>query len=120
MALELTQDIMLWGGIALGSYLFMVVTWVMYLAIMKLYKHKDNLYPIAKAHGYVLLAIGLIMDTILNVVIATILLLQLPREFLLTTRLKRNIYQGRGWRRTVSLWVCEHLLDQFDPNGKHC
>ena len=113
------EQLILWGGIALGSYLLMVLTWVMYLAIMGLIPHRKELHPIAKVHAYILVAIGLLMDTILNVVVASVILLQPPREFLLTHRLQKNIRRG-GWRGRVSKWVCEHLLDQFDPKGHHC
>jgi hypothetical protein len=119
MSPELIQDIILWAGVIFGAYIFMVLTWVMYLAIMGLIPYRKQMHPVAKAHAYVLVAIGLIMDTILNVVIASVLLLQPPGEFLLTTRLKKNIKRG-GWRGAVSSWVCVHLLDQFDPKGYHC
>lgn len=113
------ENIVLYGGIVLGSYLLMVLTWVMYLAIMQLIPHRHTMHPIAKVHAYILVAIGLLMDTLLNVFVASVILLQPPREFLLTDRLQRNIILG-GWRGKVSKWICEHLLDQFDPKGHHC
>jgi hypothetical protein len=116
---ELIQDLLTWGGIILGVYLVMVVTWIFYLMAMSLIPHRDNMHPIAKVHGYILVGIGLILDAFLNIVIATVILLQFPRQFLLTQRLKYNIKRG-GWRGKVSAWVCEHLLDQFDPKGRHC
>ncbi len=33
-------------------------------------------------------------------------------------RLKRHKYDA-GWRGRVARWVAAHLLDAFDPNGKH-
>lgn len=115
----MNEDLLLWGGIILGSYLLMVVTWVFYLAVMNIIPHRKNMHPIAKAHGYVLVGIGLILDTILNIVVASVILLQPPKQLLLTRRLKYNIRRG-GWRGKVSKWICVHLLDQFDPKGPHC
>ena len=113
------ETIMIWGAAIFGSYLLMVLTWVMYLAIMGLIPYRHEMHPIAKGHAYVLVAIGLVMDTILNIVVASVILLQPPRELLLTTRLRKNVRRG-GWRGRVSKWVCVHLLDQFDPKGYHC
>jgi hypothetical protein len=107
--------------IAIG-YGLMVVTWLFYLAVMALMPHRHNLHPIAKAHAYVLLGIGLALDALLNLVVGTLLFLDPPREWLLTLRLMRylrNVHE-RAWRRDLAEWLCDHLLDQFDPNGTHC
>jgi len=103
----------------IAGYMLIVTTWIYYLAAMKLIKHRHQLHPIAKIHGWVFVIIpGLIYDAFLNIIIATIIFLDSPKEMLLTGRLKRY-KRGKGWRRKWALWICEHLLDQFDEGG-HC
>lgn len=109
------------GG-ALGLTYFL---WVLYLAVMNLKRVKDTvgLPPEANALGSPLLVLGLIVDLLVNVLVMTPLLLELPREWLVTARLKRhNKSAGTSllarWRR----WVAhrfEPILDPFDPSGDH-
>lgn len=96
--------------------------WVLYLAVMNLKRAKDAgaLRPTALYLGYPVLLLGLLVDFLVNVVVFTVLLLELPRETLVTSRLKRHIAHGRGWRQRVAHWFCSELLDTFDPSGKHC
>ena len=103
-----------------AAYVLALATWVFYLAAMNLVEHRKALGPVAKLNGYVIIAIGLAFDLVLNIVVATVVFLDPPRELLLTTRLKRY-RSGSGWRSRVAAWVCKRLLDQFDPNGEgHC
>jgi len=52
------------------------------------------------------------------VFICTPLLLEFPRETTVTARLKRHAKE-QGWRGAVARWVATHLLDAFDPDGRH-
>lgn len=108
--------------IVASSYLLALATWLFYLAVMNLVPVRDQLHPFARVNAYILLAIGLTLDLILNVVVASILFLEPPRlrELLLTARLSRLVKTDSGWRGRLARWICHHLLDQFDPKGKHC
>jgi len=107
-------------GLIVAGYTLVVVTWVYYLAAMKLMRHRKQLHLVARFHGWVFVIIpGLIYDAILNLVLATIVFADPPREIVLTARLRRYKAQASGWRRRAALWICEHLLDQFDEGG-HC
>lgn len=99
-----------------------LITWVLYLAIMALLPHRNELYPVAKFHAYILLAFGLVFDVALNVIVGSILFLEPPHpsRILLTARLSEHVTHNHGWRTALAKWLCMHLLDQFDPNGKHC
>lgn len=119
----------IWGTIAkialspqwlwvLWVYAFIVTTWLFYVAIMHLIQVRDRLHPIAKIHAYVLAGIGVTLNAILNIVVATVLFADLPREPGLTKRLKRYKKGPEGWRKKVAVWICEHALDQFDSG--HC
>jgi len=101
------------------SYLTFIATWIFYLAVMVLRRHKDELTGVARFFGWQVLFVGALLDAFLNVVIATMFFLEPPREWLLTDRLKRHI-SADTWRGKLSRWVCFHLLDKFDPSGRHC
>lgn len=107
-------------GIVLGAYALMVVVWLFYLASMHLVRYRSELGPVAKAHGYLIVGVGLVLDAVLNLAVATVLFLEPPRELLLTARLKRLVGRDLGWRGDLAAWVCERLLNQFDPSGGHC
>lgn len=99
-----------------------LVTWVLYLAIMALMPHRKSLYPVARFHAYILLGVGLIFDVALNATVGSMLFLEPPhlKRLLLTARLSYHVANDHGWRTSLARWLCAHLLDQFDPNGKHC
>jgi len=94
--------------------------WIFYLAVMNLKRAKNAgmLTRTAKALGYPVLFVGWILDAFVNVFVLTLVMLELPRELLVTTRLKRHNRYGRGWRKSFARWF-EPLLDPFDPSGDH-
>lgn len=103
-----------------GAYVFVVFCWILYLAIMNLAEHFDSLHPVAKFHAYVIiLPVGYAFDFALNLMMCLIFV-RLPKDWLLTGTLKRVINTEDGWRGAAAAWICEHLLNQFDPKGKHC
>lgn len=107
---------------ALYALLSVYALWVFYLAVMHLKRARDNgtLSRPALYLGYPVLLVGYLLDVFVQVVVASILFLDIPREWTLTGRLKRYIAGPEGWRETVAVWMCLHLLDQFDPDGRHC
>lgn len=98
------------------------VLWVFYLAVMNLKRAKDagTISRMALWLGYPILLVGLLLDWMVNVVVFTALFVELPATFteLVTGRLKRHAYQP-GWRSSLAEWFAEHLLDDFDPSGRH-
>lgn len=93
--------------------------WVLYLAVMSLKRVRDEgkLSRLAYIFGIPVLYIGLVFDVLINIFVMTVLLLELPKEWLVTTRLKRH-NRGTGWRQKFAAW-CEQFLDPFDPSGDH-
>ena len=108
-------------------YLYIVLTglgstyalWIFYLAVMNLKRAKDSdlLTKTAMALGYPVLIVGYLLDFFVNVFVMTPILLELPKETTVTSRLKRH-NKGTGWRKEVAAWV-EPLLDPYDPSGDH-
>ncbi|MRR49373.1 MAG: hypothetical protein EG825_00420 [Rhodocyclaceae bacterium] len=62
--------------------------------------------------------LAVLMDVAFNVLIATVVLADLPREAMFTKRLERYRATG-GWRSRVATCICRHLLDPFQVGG-HC
>lgn len=96
--------------------------WLLYVLVMGLYRAKlqKRLSRVALVLGFPVYAIGYLLDVFVQMTVASVLFLELPREGLVTGRLTRHIKRGHGWRRDLARWICFHLLDPFDPNGTHC
>lgn len=102
------------------AFLLMYSLWVLYLAVMNLKRARDagKLSRPAYILGMPLLYGGLFIDFLCNVLVMTPLMLELPRELTVTSRLQRHAL-GSGYRQKIALWMGAHLLDPFDPSGKH-
>lgn len=101
---------------ALGLWLL----WVFYLAVMNLKRARDagTLSKTAYIMGLPVLAIGLLLDLVVNLLVMSIVLWEIPREATVTARLKRHHATSTGWRLAVVRWF-EPLLDPYDPGGDH-
>lgn len=93
---------------------------VFYAAVMNIKRVADagRLTWFGKVLGYPTLLIGLALDFAVNVLVMTPLLLELPRELTVTSRLKRHHASSTGWRLAVVLFL-EPVLDPLDPSGDH-
>jgi len=107
---------------ALTPIIYLWFFWGMYVLVMGLYRaHLDKrLTKFTYCLAAPWLAVGVLVDVIANIVIAPFVFLDIPREWLVTTRLKRYIKQGTGYRATLANAICDHLLDVFDPKNNHC
>lgn len=99
--------------------ILMFITWTFFLAVMHLRIIRDtqgftkvNIIP-----AYSVLVIGLILDAMLNLAMC-IPLLDMPKEWLLTGKLKRLIQTDMGWRGDVAEFLCNHFLVPADKG--HC
>jgi hypothetical protein len=107
-----------WIGIS--AFLF-VMTFVFFVAIMKMREIQDAIFKLhwlVRWVCYLILFIGLIFDTLLNWVFLTISFVELPHEFLSTSRVIRHKYNSAGWRNAQSMWWCKNWLTPFDE--RHC
>lgn len=94
--------------------------WILYTAIMRLKQVRDEnkLTVATKIFGYPVLVIGLVLDFTVNVVVASLLFLEIPREFTVSGRLTR-LSSDTGWRAKLATKVRVALLDNIDPAGVH-
>lgn len=95
--------------------------WVLFLAVMNLdqTKKEGNLHGFALYAGYTVLAVGLLIDLIVQVLVASLLWLELPREWTVSERVARLCKSGSGWRQRLALWFRAVLLAPFDRSGGH-
>lgn len=106
---------------AIAFVLLMPVMWTLYLAVMHLdtARRRGTLTTASKVVGYPILFIGLAFDVMFNAVWGSLLFLEPPREWLFTDRVSRW-NDDEKWRGAVARWICDELLDPFDPRGQHC
>ena len=107
-------------------YLVLIyATWEAFLAVMALKSARDNgkLTKSALYMAYPLPAAAWLLDFSLNMC-ATLVFLDLPREWLLTIRCDRYLSLKaplglNRYRQGFARWLCQNLLDPFQSGG-HC
>lgn len=108
--------------ILVASILAIWPLWIIYVAVMRMQMVRDTvgLTVGQKVMGYPALLVGLALDLLVNVVVGSLVLLELPQEYTLSARLWRlSNDEGETWRRRAALWVRKELLDSIDPRGYH-
>ena len=104
-----------------SSVTLFVGTFIFYLAVLKLRDSQDMIW---RAHwsvrwlGFSILFVGLVLDTLLNWVVMTVLFYEFPQEFLTTARVIRHKKHSNGFRQMQAIWWCKHWLVPFDE--AHC
>lgn len=96
--------------------------WVFYTAVMRLKQVRDagGLSRAQKAFGYLTLFVGLLLDAVVNLVIASLVFAERPREWTLSGRLWRlSNDSSAGWRCRWAMALRVALLDSIDPSGVH-
>lgn len=93
----------------------------LYAAVMNFKRAKDKgtLSKSGLILGYPYFIVGMLLDIYCNLIPFTILLMELPKELTVTSRVTRLSLVG-GWRGDIARWFCDDLLDDLDPSGKHC
>lgn len=113
---------MMIAKLILFPFIALYVLWIFYLAVMNLKRARDagTLTLSAKCFGYPVLFVGYTLDVFINLMLMSVMFLELPHETTMTSRVKRHLYHSTGWRETLAAWFCFNLLNSFDPSGKHC
>lgn len=95
--------------------------WVFFLAIMALQRAYDaqTLNKAALVLAMPVLVIGFALDVLVNLTAATLLFLEIPREWTVSERLVRLARGSEGPRRSAARWLLANLLATFDPSGRH-
>lgn len=95
--------------------------WVLFLATMNLAQSKaeGKLHGFALWAGYTVLAVGLLVDLVVQITVATVMWLEFPREWTVSGRVERLCREGHGYRLGLALWFRRTLLAPFDRSGGH-
>ena len=108
----------------ISAILYLYVFWVAYIAVMGCYRAQlaGRLTGAVKWLAYPLVLTGIVLDVTAQYTLATLLFLDWPRwgEYLVTSRLQRYSRSPGNWRYRNAAWICDNLLDIFDPSGDHC
>jgi len=118
----LEQTFLFLGWFTVSSIVGFYLLWILYLAVMNLSRVKKmgKLTKTAAILGLPVLIVGYTVDFLLNVLVLTPVLFELPRETTVTARLKRlNRDSATGPWRTAVVKFVEPLVDPFDPSGDH-
>jgi hypothetical protein len=104
----------------LGALAATYALYVFYAAVMNIKRVRDmgKLTKLGMLFGYPTLVIGLVLDLLVNVFVMSVLLVEVPREGTVTSRLKRHNRESTGWRLAVVKFF-EPVLDPLDPSGDH-
>jgi hypothetical protein len=100
-------------------YLFMLTTWIFFLAVMNLKGNLSEITPVAKLFAYPTAILGWLWDCAFNIILGTLFFLELPQELLFTARCERHM-KDSNWRGREARFWCRNFLDPFDPDGTHC
>ncbi len=106
-----------------GALAGMYSLWAFFLAVMALQRSYEakTLSKVALVLGLPIIVTGFVIDFCVNVVVASVLFLELPEEATVSKRLGRlKREQPTTWRGKLASWFCANLLDTFDPTGEHC
>ncbi len=103
---------------------YLYAFWVLYIAVMGAYRAhlSGRLVGMQRALAWPLVVLGFVVDAVCQYTLATLLFADLPAkgEHLVTDRLQRYMRSPGTWRAAVARYVCDNLLDPFDPSGDHC
>ena len=107
--------------ITLGCLVGWWVLWVLFLAVMHLkHTHEDGLLtPSAYRLAMSVLAVGYLVDFLINIIPASILFLEPPFELTVTARCTRHL-KDHDFRGAIARWLCRNLLDPMQEGGSHC
>lgn len=125
-------DTILWAAkwwVFISAYLILF-TWVFFGHIMRLRQLRDaglmswKSGPWRCVFGYISLLVGLLHDVATNVWVGTVVMFEVPKELLLTTRLIRwNRSKDTSWYtrnvRKPFVNFGKEMLDAMDTDGKH-
>lgn len=105
--------------IPITAWLWLGITWLLYLASVSLYRNgKPDLPLLIKPFALVVTVFGTFFNWVLNIVLGTLMFLELPKELYFSARVGRHKKHSSGWRNKLAMFFCGKLLNPFDQD--HC
>lgn len=114
-------------GYTLVSLVSLYVLWVCYVAVMSLRDKREagQFRVLDKLFGYPTLIVGYAIDLLVNVVVASVLYLEMPQELTLSSRSLRHAREPiqsptwlDRWRKALALWLLGDI-GWYDKRGGH-
>lgn len=99
------------------SFVLVFFAWTGFLAMMNLKGNQTKVTAPIKILAFLVVWLGRGFSITLNWTLGH-LFLEIPREKYFSHRLARHI-DDFGWRGEVARWISFHLLDPYDPDGRH-
>jgi len=108
---------------ASSLFSFLWAFWALYVFTMAIYRAHLNgnlgWFNTIMASPFIVAA--MCVDVFANIFIAPFVFFELPRELLVTTRLRKIIAGGStAQNHMIAIWLCDSVLDPLDPTGNHC
>ena len=96
--------------------------WLLYVFTMGLYRAflLGRLKGLSLVMCSPVVAVAAVLDFAMQMTVFTVVFAEMPRDWLVTHRLRRYLRTDHGWRTRWAVYLCHHLLDPFDPTGAHC
>ena len=114
------EAILFIGATALYIYAF----WALYVFSMGIYRAQlaGRLKGLNRVLAAPIVLVAVVVDVLANLFIAPFIFGEKPSEWLVTTRLRKIMAQGEaaGTNYKIAKWLCDSVLDPFDPKGDHC
>ena len=63
-------------------------------------------------------ALFIVLDVLWNWIYATVIFLQVPKQFTLSERLRTILRYDTGWRADIAYWMCKNFIEPHDSG--HC
>lgn len=109
---------------ALYVIIFLWAFWALYVFSMGVYRAylSKRLVGINYYLALPIFILGFLVDVIANFSLAVIVFVDVPHELLVTQRLiryRKDTYPN-NFRKKLATFICDNLLDIFDPRGDHC
>lgn len=107
---------------------FLYLFWLLYVFTMNVYraKLKKRLTRTALVLAFPFVILAVLMDLVAQLTFARLVFREKPRydlrEWLVTARLARYLktLPPDDFRYVRAQWICENILDPFDPDFSHC
>lgn len=97
--------------------------WDRYIVVMGLYRAhlRKQLHGLNKVLAIPSVVVGVFLDVLVNLTVASVVFRAWPREWLVTDRLQRYLkdeYHSQRWRGRRADWWCTNVLHPIDDD--HC
>ena len=105
---------------------YIIVLFVWFLIAMFFLRRRHQLREKISFGYWIIVGIvlgGLPLDILFQWTIAPLIFMEFTKDLFFTNRLNRyreDVKYKGTWKMRWADWICEHLLNPYDPTGRHC